>query len=392
MFLQRPKPHQDESLESFFIRVANNNGYDDISKFLSAVKRYLVDKDPRKFDTFPSDVCLINPYSSKNHSTSRTHALHHLSQLTFNEPQNILGLAINRSQIKYSSSSSVIRGAELFPRSLLRTQHVPCCPQCLQENGYACYLWHFSGIDYCPLHREKLVYTCQCGREYDYRKDGLTGVCPKCGEMLGSTESSKSGPGISVSQWLSGQSSEGLPDLPASYRWGLVHWWTQIHNELFDNDTFLKFWQNWPHSFHDKIKSTIEFNIEYTTVNNERLRLKDLLGSLLLHSFKLPSHNLRYNLILKEIFSYLDIHLWENHGLLANLKMNAFEVAILLNTTTDEIASMVEQRLLLPKHTIKNSVPLNNSHYLFHLGDVYCLWLSEFQTDEFNRSFYVSRW
>ncbi|WP_234911915.1 TniQ family protein, partial [Vibrio anguillarum] len=30
MFLQRPKPYSDESLESFFIRVANKNGYDDV--------------------------------------------------------------------------------------------------------------------------------------------------------------------------------------------------------------------------------------------------------------------------------------------------------------------------------------------------------------------------
>lgn len=38
MFLQRPKPYRDESLESFLIRVANKNGYDDVHSFLEATK------------------------------------------------------------------------------------------------------------------------------------------------------------------------------------------------------------------------------------------------------------------------------------------------------------------------------------------------------------------
>ncbi|WP_219582734.1 TniQ family protein, partial [Vibrio parahaemolyticus] len=99
MLLQRPKSYPDESLESFFIRVANKNGYNDVHWFLVAVKRYLLDIDPRKFQTFPTDICCINPYSSKKHSISRTHALHHLSQLTFNEPVDLLGIALNRNQM-----------------------------------------------------------------------------------------------------------------------------------------------------------------------------------------------------------------------------------------------------------------------------------------------------
>lgn len=39
MFLKRPTPHNNESLESFFIRVANKNGYDDVHRFLEATKR-----------------------------------------------------------------------------------------------------------------------------------------------------------------------------------------------------------------------------------------------------------------------------------------------------------------------------------------------------------------
>ncbi len=65
MFLQRPKPYSDESLESFFIRVANKNGYDDAHYFLVATKRFLQDIDHQGYQTFPTDIEKINPCSAK---------------------------------------------------------------------------------------------------------------------------------------------------------------------------------------------------------------------------------------------------------------------------------------------------------------------------------------
>ncbi|OEE86928.1 hypothetical protein BCT71_05365 [Vibrio sp. 10N.261.51.A7] len=40
MFLQRPKPHNDETLESFLIRVANKNGYEDVHCFCNDLVYY----------------------------------------------------------------------------------------------------------------------------------------------------------------------------------------------------------------------------------------------------------------------------------------------------------------------------------------------------------------
>ncbi len=140
------------------------------------------------------------------------------------------------------------------------------------------------------------------------------------------------------------------------------------------------------------IKHEIEINLEYAVVNRDELRLKDLLGRLYFFAVRLPERNLRYNIILSELLSYIDKHLWLDAGLIANLRMNALDVVVFLNCSLDEVASMVEQRILKPTRRIKPNIPLEKTDYLFHLGDVYCLWLAEFQTDEFNRSFYVSRW
>ena len=72
--------------------------------------------------------------------------------------------------------------------------------------------------------------------------------------------------------------------------------------------------------------------------------------------------------------------------------MNALATTVFLNCSMDEVASMVEQRMLKPNRKTKLKTPLEVNDYLFYFGDIFCLWLAEFQTDEFNRSFYVSRW
>lgn len=394
MFLQRPKPYSDESLESFFIRVANKNGYSDVHRFLEATKRFLQDIDHNGYQTFPTDIAKVNPCSAKNSSSSRTASFLKLAQLTFNEPPKLLGLAINRTNMKYSpSTTAVIRGAEVFPRSLLRTKSIPCCPLCLRENGYASYLWHFKGYDHCHIHNVPLVNNCTCGTEYDYRVSGFSGICTECNEPV-SEERPKNNHKATfiVSSWLAGNESKDLPNTPKSYRWGLVHWWSHISDNEFEHFSFVQFFSNWPNSFHSMIDSEIEFNLEHAIVGKKELRVKDLLGRIFFSSILLPERNLQYNIILGELLRHVETNLWDNGGLIANLRMNALEAAVFLNCTLDEIASMVEQRILKPNRKTKPNAPLEVNDYLFYFGDIFCLWLAEFQTDEFNRSFYVSRW
>ncbi|WP_102467597.1 TniQ family protein [Vibrio cyclitrophicus] len=394
MFLQRPKPYSDESLESFFIRVANNNGYGDVHRFLEATKRFLQDIDHNGFQTFPTDIAKINPCSAKNSSSARTASLLKLAQLTFNEPPGLLGLTINRTNLKYSpSTSAVIRGSEVFPRSLLRTKSIPCCPLCLQENGYASYLWHFEGYDHCHIHDVPLVNSCSCGAEHDYRVSGLSGMCGSCEAPIAVKSREKShNATLSVANWLAGNESKDLPDLPPSYRWGLVHWWIHISNDPFEHLSFVQFFSKWPSSFHSMIDSEIEFNLEHAIVGRRELRIKDLLGRIFFSSVRLPERNLQHNIVLGELLRYLETHLWHDNGMIANLRMNALEAAVFLNSSMDEVASMVEQRILKPNRKTKPNTPLEVNDYLFYFGDIFCLWLAEFQTDEFNRSFYVSRW
>ncbi|MDA0134465.1 MULTISPECIES: TniQ family protein [Vibrio] len=209
-----------------------------------------------------------------------------LAQLTFNEPTELLGLAINRTNLKHSpSTSAVIRSSEVFPRSLLRTKSIPCCPLCLQQNGYASYLWHFEGYDHCHIHDVPLLNSCRCGAEYDYQVSGLSGMCGDCKKTISTKSSENSHKAIStVSSWLAGNESKDLPDVPKSYRWGLIHWWVHISKNEFDHVSFSQFFSNWPSSFHSMIDNEIEFNLEHAIVGKKELRVKDLLGRIFFSS------------------------------------------------------------------------------------------------------------
>ncbi|WP_337959197.1 hypothetical protein [Vibrio parahaemolyticus] len=140
------------------------------------------------------------------------------------------------------------------------------------------------------------------------------------------------------------------------------------------------------------IDREIEFNLEHAIVGRTELRAKDLIGRIFFSSIRFPERNPQYNIVLGGLLRYLETHLWDNNGLIANLHMNALEAAVFLNCSLDEIASMVEKRILKPNRKTKSNTPLAVNDYLFYFGDIFCLWLAEFQTDEFNRSFYVSRW
>ncbi len=263
MLLQRPTPYEDESLESFVIRVANKNGYDDVHRFLMAIKSFLLDIDYDGFQSFPTEIGRINPCSSKNNSRSRTEALQKLSQMTFNEPAELMQLAVNRSSVKYSpGTSALIRGAEIFPRSLLRSTSVPICPLCLQEKGYASYLWQLEGYTVCHEHKVALVAKCLCGAPYDYLISGLKGTCADCGQPILSEKDNVESNAKLVSSWLKGVPSLPLPDLPQSYRWGLVHWWKQVSSTEFNALKFVDFWNTWPGSIHKTTNQTIDFNLD----------------------------------------------------------------------------------------------------------------------------------
>jgi len=391
MLLKRPSPHNDETLESYLIRVANENGDEHIKPFLTKLKRYLCDIDERRFSSLPTDIAVFNPCHSKQSSASRTHAIRALSHLVFKEPVELQQLTLNRANAKFSpSTTALIRQTESFPRSLLRKGKIPICPRCLNEGGYAKYWWHFEPYTACHTHQSILVTQCLCGHEVDYVNDGLSTHCPQCqNDYIGQTADDNT---TELCLWLTGSQSNTFPDVSVSHRWGVMHWWHTQHDHIINIDAFKSYWKNWPNSLYSDIDNKIKHAIEYRVKELSDMTCREVLGEYLFNAMQLPDRNLNHNIILKQVVHYLDEHMLDNNGFIANLRINSIDAALFLNTSLDQVASLVEQTMLKSSIRLKSNSPLSKHADAFYLGDIFCLWLSDFQSANYNRSTYISRW
>ncbi|MCW8331441.1 hypothetical protein MD588_21845 [Photobacterium sp. SDRW27] len=182
-----------------------------------------------------------------------------------------------------------------------------------------------------------------------------------------------------------------LPSLGKSYRWGIVHWWLQKH-DVIDSEVFIAYWRKWPSNYRQHLSYHIEDKFEFAPDEPQQLTAKYVLGDYLFNCAQLPDRNLNHNILLRETISYLDEHLWDDDGRLANLRMSAFDVALILGTSPEQVAALHEQRLLRPINMFASPKPPKKTAPVFALGDVFCLWVTDFQTLSFNRSTYVSKW
>ncbi|MGF1760847.1 TniQ family protein [Photobacterium sagamiensis] len=373
--------------------MGNVNGYKQSKPFLSALKRYLCNIDELRFESLPTDLTVFNPCYSRQNSASRTHAIRALSHLVFKEPVELQQLTLNRANAKFSpSTTALIRQAELFPRSLLRKTNVPICPKCLAENGYARYWWHFLPYSSCHIHNSELLTQCMCGHEIDYRHDGLFPHCPKCKVSYLEQQQSTSADVLELSFWLSGAQSSLYPDVSRSHRWGIAHWWYTQHDLKINVSEFNTFWSNWPQSLDEELDQQIQNAIEFRVKDLNELTCREVMGAILFNTVLLPNRNFHNNIIFKHVVRYLDEHMLDNNGFIANLRINSIEASLLLATSLDQVASLVEQGLLKPNVRLKSNSTLSIKSYVFYLGDIFCLWLSDFQSETYNRSVYVSRW
>jgi hypothetical protein len=377
------------------MRLADANGYMKASSFWSAIRKTLDKANIRHFN-LPDNLSNVNPYLANKSSSLRIKALHYISTLTNQEPLPLLSLAIFRSANHYcDNSQAVIQNGKSLPRKFVNN-FPPVCPDCLKESNYIRQIWSFSPYKVCHVHSNTLVNVCLCGRSISVYSDQQLGFCPHCNTAYTSLKSdSLNENDLIISSWLAGYEGKGLPKVSQSHKYGLIIWWLklkEINLSEFIASEFYDFFSNWPVMFHEYLGDKwAQFN-EFGTKPINEARFKDAFNQLLIISAKLPSARFNENIILSEIFSFFDHQmLCKNNGFLS-LKVNSIEAAMLLNTSTEQIAALVDLGELKSHVRVKSGQFLNLYQYAFELGDLYCLWQSGCQTEYSNISMLTSRW
>jgi len=107
LFTPKSKAYADETLESYLIRIVNENFFDSYQQLSRAIKEELLELDFEAYGAFPLDLKLLNIYHAKQYSHFRMRAFELLESLLNLPKFELQKLAIFRSNKKINSQSTV---------------------------------------------------------------------------------------------------------------------------------------------------------------------------------------------------------------------------------------------------------------------------------------------
>lgn len=394
MFLVRPKPKEDESLESYISRLVTANGYSSLRMFLRTIGEL---SDFESLDEVNSLKALssLNLYHSQVSSQRRIVVIKTIAKLADTTFSEIYDICLARSSVNFShGKSGLFRKGVVVPREqLLPFGSVRICPECIAESMYIRQLWHFQAYTTCHIHRVKLINQCQeCGSPIDIYSE-LNNACKVCGSKFSKVIDKNSESDFLISAWLAGQKVEKLPEVAISHRWGLHYFYAGfVATNGFESERFIDFFSDWPNSFVKKLFNDTSYKLAFGLKPVHEAAFQDVFGSLLIDASKLPARNMSENIVLRALYSYLYEQIFEHNSSIGSLILNSLEVSILLNASIEQVAALFEQGLLQPYRRVSAKSAPSIFTPLFRLENVMSVWLTSYQSPTSNIRHFTSRW
>ena len=411
MFLLRPDPEYDESLESYVIRLAELNRFR-TKKLFPHLARLLQKQNGKLAGSMPTELGRFNLYHANTSSSKRYWALHLLSDLCCKEHMPLLELAVLKVDRQFGDHHSALfwKGIEI-PKVFFRSQGIPVCPKCLKDKAYVPVFWHITLVRACPRHDCALIFKCpECGLDVDYIRDNQLHSC-QCGFEFSKATPKPTNPRITaLARQIYGYEPETIGIDNLLYKgstpealFGAMLWFMQWVDKggtsaIPDDADLLQhieFFDDWPSRLFTRLDELAQAGIEYAERSMRETPFRSIFGSLLRVSRYLPDNRLETNAILKAVFSFLDLITFEEDHQFAEISqtlLDSFETCVILGIGTKQLARVIEDGLLHFCYTQKDNSPIRPDQPLFRLRDVFLLWSVRFQSKHSNRSLYLSRW
>ncbi|MED1662769.1 TniQ family protein [Brevibacillus laterosporus] len=169
IFTVRPNPRTGESLWSYLLRLANQNGIPFLS-MLNSIKqwerKYVQRANLNLLDIAPGNVLNMKQ----------------LSHLTGQSIERLLDATL-APLLRTFGVNQEIQRARFVSGMILDTYRF--CPQCLKEMLYYRLLWKMASVTACIQHDVFLVNRCpSCKKQINFQDVQLLSVCPHCGFLL----------------------------------------------------------------------------------------------------------------------------------------------------------------------------------------------------------------
>lgn len=191
MFLVRPSAYKDESAVGFLLRIANRNGYPNISNLLRAIGY-------RGFG-IPS-------------TNSRVWCFESLQMEGIDVPDEFMCMEVPR---RHSNYGELLK--EQLPLTCFRTDCSAVCPECLSEAAYIRSVWGYQVYTTCHRHGLVLISQClACGEDLGWKRASIE-LC-QCGfdlrqaaRVVGDVESA-----VMIWKWVKSANVEAIKDMSTS--------------------------------------------------------------------------------------------------------------------------------------------------------------------------------
>lgn len=361
--LVRPDPFPDESLESYLLRLSQDNGFESYHIFSGSLKEKLQHIDHEAAGAFPLALSKVNLFHAVRSSGLRIRALRLIGELAGKAFSDVLHLAIIHSAATFGRGYKAVHRAGVdIPLHFIRTRHIPCCPECLSESEYIRQTWHYQPYTVCHRHGVHLLFVCPaCGESLNYMHHEAMTHC-SCGfDLRGASTKEATEDEINLSALISGALFDSTHPLLAteflSLRYGALLWFTLRYQNSRESEEIdaglpgvMGFFAAWPGNFLDELQQQMNDALYRQIKPLNDMSLNDVFGSLLIDCRQLPVRDTNQNFVLRTVLEFLTELVIKNPrsrvASPGDLLLSALDAASLLSTSVEQIHRLQEDGFL----------------------------------------------
>ncbi len=346
--------YPDESLESFLLRLSQEQGYERFFHFAEDIWFDTMEQHEAIAGAFPLELNRVNIYHAQTTSQMRVRVLIHLENQLKLINFGVLRLALSHSKAQFSPQyKAVHRFGVDYPYAFLRKRFTPICPLCIDEAPYIRQQWQFISHQVCEHHGCKLVHHCpECKSRLEYQSTDSINQC-ECGfELRNSPVEDAPEAEVLVARWLLGNDSKPLGlltgEMTLSERYGFLLWYVNRYGDIDDLsfESFVEYCSVWPTALWQDL-DTLKEKAELVRVKDwKKVFFNEAFGALLKDCRQLPSRQLSHNTVLTQVLAYFSQLMAtvpsSAKGNIGDVLLSPFEASTLLSCTTDEVYRLYE--------------------------------------------------
>lgn len=385
--LVRPTPFADESLESYLLRLSQENGFERFALLSGAIRDSLLQQDHLAAGAFPLELALVNVYHAKLSSSLRVRALRLVEQLTGLSPHCLLKLALMRSTMRMGAGHTCVHRSGIdLPLCFVRDGAIPICPSCLSEAPYLRQHWHYLPYVACYHHGCELLHACPaCGETLDYQRSESFTHC-RCGfDLRYATTPPASDAALQLSALVCGEQWESTNPLllckhPSQF-FGAIYWyWRRYHGGAAGQcasqtlANAIDYFAAWPALFYGELQQLAERGVLCQIRLLNKTPFDEVFGAVLNNARQLPFREPAANFILQGLSDYLTALVVDNPKTrrpnLGDLLLSASDAAALLSTTREQIFRLQQEGYLTLAHRLTRHARLSPYEAIFFLREV----------------------